>query len=161
MARGRYGKYRKYSDKFKAGALALVQASTRETTDAKVTEVAKHLKMPEKTLWYWVSEGVHAGDEIAEKDMAEEVEEAVQELDALFETELRAILKTMAGKREEAQYKELMIAAGIFADKIKALRDKPTPNTKQIIAFKREGISTVPNYIASYAIEGTGGEEEI
>jgi len=157
------GRYRKYSDKFKAGAIALVDASTKSTTDAKCEEVAKHLKMPEKTLRQWVGRttGVGGNDPLARQEMEELVVEAKKEFTELYQIELSAIFAQMKVVRADATYKELGVVAGILIDKLNVANDQPTQNIRQQISFVRQGISTIPEHFTSGAIESSSSGEEI
>ncbi len=156
----RRGRYRKYSDRYKARAIALVDSNLAHTVDAKVKAVAKTLEMPEKTLRQWVgrTDGVGGKDPLARQEMEELVQESKKELTELYQLEVQAIFKRMDTVRDEATYKELGVVAGILIDKISIANGQPTQNIQQKISFVRQGISTVPEHLTSSPIASLEGE---
>lgn len=157
----RPSKYRKYTDEQKAMALARVLASTKPKMSGKIKEAAKIVDIPENTLRDWVGYGLYTGDELAERIMAEKVEEARESLSVRMKRELHLVLDQMNVKRKDATYNVLVLAAGILTDKVEKLDGNPTQNIRQEISFKREGITSLPQFAAPNAVESADGEETL
>lgn len=152
---------RKYTDKFKAGAIELLKAAGYPQRTSAAEEVARHLKMPVRTLKKWRFDGIHYGDRVAERGMEELQEQTRQELTDLFEMTIRSALEDMKLKQEDATYRDLAWAAAVFLDKVRLMNDKPTQNVQQAITFERRGISTLSESTAPVSTPSTTGSETV
>ena len=150
-----------YTDKFRASAVLLAEAAGYPNTEGAISRTARKLQVPVPTLRGWVRQGIKYGAEEIAEEVEELMEETRTELTDLFEKEIRAIAVSMDTARLDASYRDLGIVLGILTDKRQLLNDKPTQNVQQAISFERRGITTLPEYITSGAIEGPVGEEEI
>jgi hypothetical protein len=158
---GQRGVYhRKYSDKQKAGAILLVQAAGYPDTVGAINRVSKEQKIPQRSLYRWVTQGVHSSDPEAAASMAETMEETRQELVELIENTVRKALKSMAEAdvRDGATYRDFAWAAAVLIDKLQVLNGQPSQHIQQAITFERKGITTLPEHLTSITVEGAGGE---
>jgi transposase-like protein len=112
-----------YSDKFKAGAIAMLQAQGYPDNAAAVADVARHLHVPGRTLRRWFN-GTNG------RPPDDVVRESKKELVDLFEDEIRAIMDTLPSAREDADYKDLVTGAAILVDKRELLLGKPTSRSQ-------------------------------
>ena len=143
------GQYRQYTDDFKAGALALLAASGWPEDENGLARTAKHLNVPVSTLRNWYSRD--------KQPPAELREEKNLELTEAIRRELGAILTEMAGKREDASFKDLAVGFGILAEKLQLLNGEPTQNLKNSIEFTRQGLSSLPQHLAPGAAASGDG----
>lgn len=112
-------KRRHYSDKFKAGAIVMLQSEGYPDDARAVARVASKLDVPGRTLRRWFKgEYGTPPDEI--------VQDSKKELSDLFESEIRAIMDALPSAREDASYRDLVTGAAILTDKRELLRGKPT-----------------------------------
>lgn len=112
-------KRKKYTDKFKAGAILMLETEGYPDDPYAIERVAQHLDMPRRTLLRWFK-----GDTGAPAD--ETVQEQKMGLIDLFDQELRQVFRAMNDVRSDASYRDLATGAGIFADKLQLLQNKPT-----------------------------------
>jgi transposase-like protein len=156
----RGGHYKKYSDKQKAAAILMVEAAGYPDTLGAIDRVSKEQKIPQRTLYRWVTQGVHSSDPEAAASMAETMEETRQELVELIENTVRKALKSMAEAdvRDGATYRDFAWAAAVLIDKLQVLNGQPSQHIQQAITFERKGITTLPEHLTSITVEGAGGE---
>lgn len=114
---------KRYDDKFRASAIAMLEAAGWPDEKGALTRVAKHLGMPLATLSRWAKEKNNPPP-------TEVVTEKKGDLTALIDTEIRAIFGDMPSARANAPYNHLAIAFGILADKLQLLSGGPTQRTE-------------------------------
>ena len=163
MPRSIGGRRRVYSDKFKASAVLMVEAAGYPDDEYALKRVSKEQHIPLETLKGWVKRGIKYGkvDEATQKDIDELMEETRTELTELFENSVRAALREMATKIEDASYRDLAWVAAVHTDKLNVLNGKPTQNIQQGITFERKGITTLPEHPTPGTVNGTGAEETL
>lgn len=107
---------RNYSDREKGEALALLDAN-----GGNVQATAQALRIPDSTLGQWAQgQGVNSDAEAVRRRTSLELADK-------FEDVLVRILGGVTGKKiDEAGLKDLMIAAGIAAEKRNLMRGEPT-----------------------------------
>lgn len=110
---------RRYSDEFRAQAVATVRAEGWPDQVGVVPRVSEQLGIPKRSLYRWLR-----GD--SNPPPANLVTEKEEELSELFEREIRAAFEAAGVKREEAKYRDLMIGIGIATEKLQLLRGEPT-----------------------------------
>ena len=146
-------KRRRYSDKFKAGALTLLASEKYPEDRYALQRVADHLGIPNRTLFRWFN-----GDN--GEPPADLVTETKRELADLFEEEIRAVIKELPQARPDAGYRDLVMGAAILTDKIQLLRGKPTERiaTDDATSNERRLAELVALYDAVRArtMDGTG-----
>lgn len=112
---------RTYTAGEKATALAHVAACR-----GCVREAARASGVPHKTLDYWVK-GKGLTPEVLSM-----IEESKLRLRDMFREECAEALEEAKSKRGAANYQQLMIGAGISADKAQLLDDAPTSITRTV-----------------------------
>lgn len=112
-------KRKTYSDKFKAGAIVLLQSEGYPQNAYALQLVADKVKVPGRTLRRWFN-GENGQPPV------DVVTESKKELADLFETEIRAIMDSLPSVREEASYKDRVMSAAILTDKRQLLTGGPT-----------------------------------
>ena len=117
---------KRYSDKFRAAAVVMLEAEGYPGSDGALTRVAGHLDVPLSTLRGWFT---------AEHNPppTELRNEKKSELRDLLETELREAVRAMANARPEASYRDLGTVAAIFTDKVQLLDGKPTERVEESV----------------------------
>lgn len=110
---------RTYTDKFRAGALVLLQGEGYPEQFGALSRVSTHLDVPESTLRGWWN--AEYSDDFA--DLRAQKKREVRDL---LDDEIREALQTMTGKRDEATYRDLATTIAIFIDKKQLLAGKPT-----------------------------------
>jgi hypothetical protein len=156
----RGGHYKKYTDKQKEGAIWFAVAAGYPDTVGAINRASKELKMPQRTLYRWVTEGVHSSDPEAAASMAEIREETRKELVELIDNSIRQALANMsnADVQDGATYRDFAWAAAVLIDKLQVLNGQPSQHIQQAITFERKGITTLPEHLTSITVEGAGGE---
>ena len=112
-------KRKKYTDNFKAGAVLMLEAEGYPGDPFAIERVAEHIKIPRRTLLRWFK-----GDTGAPS--VEVVQQQKMGLIDLFDQELRKVFIAMNEVRADASYRDLATGAGIFADKLQLLNNRPT-----------------------------------
>lgn len=124
-----------YSDEFVAGAILMLEAAGYgEQPPRGLLAVSKNLKVPENTLrrWFRGSRNTPPAKVVTHKRI--DFREAIRD-------ELNAIFDAASNVREEASYRDLMVAAGIMVDKMQLLEGKPTERSEVVnIGEHRERI---------------------
>jgi hypothetical protein len=112
-------KRKRYDDKFRAGAVVMLQAQGYPDTKGALTKVANHLHVPAMTIsrWFRAAQNPPPHDLVTEKEL---------DLVALLKTELTQIFTAFPTARPDASFKDLATAAGIMIDKLQLLENKPT-----------------------------------
>jgi transposase-like protein len=137
-------KRRRYDDKFRAGAVAMLEGAGYPQRDGALTDVSKHLGIPDSTLHQWATK-------VANPPPEDVLAEARLDLSEAIRTEIQSLLKEMTRARDSASYKDLGIVFGVLVDKLQLLNNEPTENINAQIAFVRTGLSTIPEHLASGA----------
>ena len=145
---------RKYSDRQKAEAIALVMTSQRGAFYGRVAEVAAQLNIPVETLRFWVNGKLKPVDEETQREVNAELMER-------FDKEIDAIFEQMEVKRDRAMYRDLVIGLGIIFDKKQLINGGATENIQQQITVVRQGNSTLPAHLARLPVADDSGEEEV
>lgn len=122
-------KRKKYTDKFKAGAITLLQSEGYPDDPYALKKVAKKIGVPDRTLRRWHNgENGHPPDDI--------VRETKKELIDLFDDEIRDVMKELPSARPEAPYKDLVMGVAILVDKKQLLGGQPTDRTDNTHTLK-------------------------
>ena len=112
-------KRKTYDDKFRTNAVLMAETLGYPNTKGALVKAAKHMKIPHSTLSRWArgKQNPPPSQLVHEKrfDLLEEIK-----------GELRAILGVMPNARQDADYRELATAFGIFFDKHQLLQGEPT-----------------------------------
>lgn len=117
-------KRRRYDDKFRAGAVIMLESQGYPEVKGALQAVSDHLDVPHSTLHNWY----HAKHNPPPSDVRQEIKlDLVQAL----RNEIAAALGTIDQKRDEATYRELATAIAIFIDKLQLLEAKPTAISEQ------------------------------
>lgn len=124
------GKRKTYSDKFKAGAIVMLQSEGYPDKPYALEMVAQRVGVPGRTLRRWFN-GEHGQPPV------DVVTESKKQLTDLFEDEIRAIMDSLPGVRDEASYKDRVTGAAILVDKIQLLTGGAT--TRQELTGKNGG----------------------
>ena len=139
---------KRYTDKFRAAAVVMLEAEGYPARDGALSRVADHLGIPLSTLRGWFT---------AEHNPppTEVRNEKKQELRDLLENELREAVAAMAGARLDASYRDLGTVAAIFTDKVQLLDGKPTERVEEnvTVSDSRERLAQLINRRA--ALGGT------
>ena len=114
-------KRQRYTDEYRANAVALLHAAGYPDKEGALAQVAKQLDMHARTLSRWFNDEQNAPPD-------QLVTEKKSDLADLLRSEIDGILKAMGAKRELAHYKELATALGITIDKLQLLTGGPTSN---------------------------------
>lgn len=112
-------KYRKYTDEFRAEAVALVYSKGYPDAPGALTKAASDLAVSRQLLTNWVTGARNPPPQNL-------LQEKKQDLRSMFEAEIHAILDLMPEKRNEATYSQLTVALGIMFDKFRLLQNLPT-----------------------------------
>mgnify|MGYP000914861613 CR=1 FL=1 len=110
---------KRYTDKFKAGAIAALTAAGYPENAYAVEQIAKKLDVPGRTLRRWFK-GQHGQPP---DDLVQDSKKALSEL---FEDEIRSVMESLDTARAAAPYRDRVMAAAILTDKLQLLTDKPT-----------------------------------
>lgn len=142
----------RYSDDFRASAVLMVEAEGYPAKKGAVKRVADHLGIEERTLRRWVT-----GASNPPPDTAVRVKRL--DLRKVISDELRGIFDEMGRAREDASYRDLATAAGIFIDKLQLLNGDPTANTNQRIIIEYfDDENSTPAPLALAGAGDTGSE---
>ena len=118
-------KRRIYSDKFKAGAVVMVESEGYPDDKFALQRVADNLKINVRTLRRWVNNDTGAPpDKIVQQEKSGLID--------LIEDEIRAGFKEMNSARQDASYRDIGTVIGILFDKAQLLRGKPTTINEEI-----------------------------
>lgn len=110
---------KRYTDKFRATAVVMLEAQGYPDVKGALSKVAKHLDTPPSTLkGWWTAEHNPAPTQLRD--------EKKSDLAALIKNEVEEVLNTMPDKRVEADYRALSTALGIMVDKLQLLTGEPT-----------------------------------
>lgn len=133
-------KRRRYSDKFRASAVVMLEAAGYPDRKGALMEVADHLHVPAMTIsrWFKAANNPPPHELVTEKRL---------DLRGMLETELNAIFNHMATSREEASYRDVGTVAGIILDKLFILNNQPTER----IAHEHSGQLTIEQRTARLA----------
>ena len=118
--------YKHYTDDEKAVALAYLKAAGYPDRPGSLTDASRHTGMSTRQL-----QRLYKGDSVKPSDIL--VAKKEFELETALTEELAAIFDAMGGIRDEASYKDLATAAGIFIDKRQLLTNSPTQNINHMI----------------------------
>jgi len=115
----------KYSEEFKARAVARLYAEGYPEKKGALREVAKELGVTHPTLSRWASGG-------SSSPPSDLIRLAVMSMQTAIEAELESILASMQAAREKADYKTLAVAFGILFDKYQLIRGAPTSRSARV-----------------------------
>ena len=109
----------RYDDKFRAGALVMLEAAGYPENEHKLTEVAHHLNVPYQTLRRWYKgESNPVAHEIVQqekKDLAQRLEDTAHKL-----------LDSICGNLDNGNIQQQSVSLGILIEKMQLLRNEPT-----------------------------------
>jgi transposase-like protein len=118
-------KRRRYTDKFKAGAVVMVESEGYPGDPFALARVADRLNINKRTLRRWVENDTGApDDEIVTQEKNGIVE--------LIDAEIQLAFKEMNKARSDASYRDLVIGAATLLDKKQLLIGEPTERTENI-----------------------------
>lgn len=109
----------RYTDEQRAEAVALLQAAGYPNEKGALTKTANQLGIPARTISRWFN-----GENNPPPDKT--VTEKTFDLREAIRGELQAVLEAMPDKRENANYRDLVTAAGILTDKLTRLDGNAT-----------------------------------
>lgn len=112
-------KQTRFTDEFRANAVALAIAGGYPQTKGALSRVAKELGISHQVLRNWVIEKQNPPPQ-------ELLQEKKVELRDLIQKELADIMARIPEKRNEATYRELGTVFGIMFDKLQLLDELPT-----------------------------------
>jgi hypothetical protein len=118
-------KRNRYDDKFRASAVVMLEAAGYPNEKGALTRISEHLHVPKTTISRWFTEKNNPAP-------PELVTEKRGELTDWIKSEVAAIFDRMPVVRDEASYRDLATAAGIFTDKLQLLSGKPTERTEHV-----------------------------
>ena len=116
-------KRRTYTDKFKAGAVVMVESEGYPGDKYALGRVANKLGIHARTLRSWVK-----GQTGAPTD--EMIQHEKKGIVDLIDAEVEAAFKQMPLAREDASYRDLVIGAATLLDKKQLLTGEPTQITE-------------------------------
>ena len=119
----------RYSDDYRASAVLMVQAEGYPAKKGAVKRVADHLGIEERTLRRWVTGASNPPPDNVVHVKRLDLRKAITD-------ELRGIFDELGKAREDASYRDLATAAGIFFDKLQLLNGNPTANTNQRVIIE-------------------------
>jgi transposase-like protein len=125
-------KRKRYTDKFRAGAIVMLEANGYPDKKGALATVSNHLGVPQATLHRWF----HAKNNPAPSEIVTE-----QRIDfaAALRKEIAAALQDMPNARQDATYRDLVTGTAIMIDKLQLLEGKPTEH----IAHDHSGNLTI------------------
>jgi hypothetical protein len=124
---------KQYTDDDVATALAFLEASGYPDKKGALEMASRHTRVPTRTLRRWYIGQMHP---ISDNTVARKKVDLAEALD----NELAEIFAARTDARDEASYKDLATAAGIFIDKKQLLTGKPT----QRISTVQEELAETP-----------------
>lgn len=120
-----------YDDEFRASAKVMLEAAGYPGTPGALIKVARHLKVPERTLSRWFKgENNPPPDKLVrlkKGNMADALEDIAWRL--VRHVKDPEVISEMTGQQAAT-------SIGILIDKIRLLRDEPTENAKHTIILK-------------------------
>lgn len=126
--------YKHYTDDEQAVALAYLRAAGYPDKPGALKDAARHTGVSGKQLVRW-----YRGESTPPPDNL--VSEKVFDLQTAINEELQKIFDAMGAVREDASYKDLATAAGIFADKAQLLAGKPTAINEERVSDARDRLA--------------------
>lgn len=129
-------KRKRFNDDFRASAVLMLEATGYPEKKGGLTQVSTHLGVPLSTLrgWYTAERNPPPAELRNEKRI-----DLIGELTALLGLTFTAAKNTV----NEASYKELATAIGIFVDKLQLLSGQPTERQEVNVTDHRERILAV------------------
>jgi len=153
----------RFTDDFRAKAVALAIAAGYPHTKGALTRVAGELGISHQVLRNWIIEAQNPPPQGL-------LQEKKAELRDLIKTELADIMARLPDKRGEASYRELGTVFGIMFDKLQLLDELPTQiiglssQLKQIAELsERLGVDVgdlLNNLLAELKVEETDGDDD-
>lgn len=126
---------KRYTDKFRATAVVMLDAQGYPEKEGALSKVAKHLDVPLSTLrGWWTAEHNPPPADIRNEKRGD--------LAALIKNEVEGVLSAMPDKRIEADYRALATALGIMVDKLQLLTGQPTETNDTRIVIKYDDTHT-------------------
>lgn len=115
-----------YADEFVASAILMLEAAGYgEQRPGALLAVSKRLRVPENTLRRWFRREMNQPPTKLVSHKRIDFREAIKD-------ELGAIFQAAHNVRDEASYRDLMVAAGIMVDKMQLLDGKATERTEVV-----------------------------
>lgn len=136
---------RRYDDEDRASAVLMLEAAGYPDKKGAMSQVAKQLAVSRSTLRGWATGTSNPPPAKVRHEKKIVLVSAIQE-------ELAEIFPTMAGKRQDASYRELVTAAGILIDKLQLLSGKPTWRG-EIIDLLKSGAITPDDVVSELGDE--------
>jgi hypothetical protein len=127
--------------------MAFLQAAGYPDTPGASARVSERFRIPRRTIERWAK-----GERTGAPQHIIQVKRA--ELRDMLREEATEILVEMAGKREEAGYRDLAIALGIIVDKLQLLSGGPTDSSTSRIVI--EYIDVAPDAPAALTVAADG-----
>jgi hypothetical protein len=121
----------RYSDEFRASAVVMLEANGYPDKKGVMHHISKQLQVPRRTLRRWY----HRSFEPPADNLVTQKKETLKEL---LEFELRGIFNELPDARQDADYRELATAAGIFIDKLTLLGGGPTSREERDVRITIE-----------------------
>lgn len=116
-------KRRVYTDKFKAGAVVMLEAAGYPENHFELQRIADSLKMPSRTLRRWFNlENGAPPDELvkqSKKDLATRLEELTHRL-------IDLAFAVADGAEDDTSIQQALTSVGISVDKLQLLKGEPT-----------------------------------
>jgi transposase-like protein len=109
----------RYSDEFRAQAIAMLEAAGYPDTKGAIVRTARQLGIKHQTLSRWARREYNPAPHKTVLIKNFDLKEAIRD-------ELQAIIFELPNARPDADFKELATAFGIFVDKLQLLEGKAT-----------------------------------
>lgn len=119
----------RYDDKYRAGAVVMLEAAGWPGAKGALTRTANHLGIQPRTLQRWALRENNPPP-------AHLVSEKRAELTDLLRKEIDAALGAMDEVRPDASYRDLGTVVGILTDKLQLLTGEPTENNRTRIVIE-------------------------
>ena len=129
----------------------MVEAAGYPDNEHAIKNVAEHVGVPYNTLRRWVR-GKHVNND-ANKIVAGKKTELVDELKKVALAAVPHMLEAL----EDAGFRDLTIGVGVIIDKVQLLSEQPTERNETRLVVERNGITSVPEHLASGPASGNRG----
>lgn len=131
-----------YDDQFRASAVVMLESQGYPGTPGALTAVAKHLKVPERTLSRWFNKEQNPPPDHLVKEKRGDLVEGIRD-------EIEAILLQMKSERVNAEYKDLGWTFAVFVDKLQLLTGKATERAEVNVNDSRERLAHLVDRFAT------------
>lgn len=120
----------RYSDEFRAQAIAMLQLNGYPESKGALLKTAKYLGIPQRTLSRWAKRQSNPPPDKLVHKKNFDLRQAIKD-------ELQAVLYELPSARPDADYKELITALGILVDKSQLLEGKATERIEYLTPEER------------------------